>query len=275
MRLVSYKWKPSDDIIDPSYGPKTTSTLPRRPSNLRPVQYPPPNGGGYRYCTASCLKALRANSFHGGCPNAADHRTAPANVVTAIQDIKEALRHADIELLGGGRSGICVSVRTQSAYTLVVKVFDEKAEKSAFDNEIKLYGHLSDLQGVYIPYVLASGVAIFDGTVRRIIVMSYGGVPLNKCVTDDAAAVAENLLKAFTALSEKNVCHDDIAFKNILVDEKGKVAVIDLESAGICPGAEALHGQISMAEKGCQAIKDSGKVVDFLPPQSCDDPFDG
>jgi tRNA A-37 threonylcarbamoyl transferase component Bud32 len=196
-------------------------------------------------------------------------------VLTAIQDIKEALRYADIELLGGGGSGICVSVRTNHAYTLVVKVFDEKAEKLAFDNEIKIYGHLSDLQGVYIPYVLASGVAIFDGTVRRIIVMSYGGVPLDKCVTDDPVAVAENLRKAFTALSEKNVCHDDIAFKNILVDKKNNVAVIDLESSGICPGAEALQGQIRMAENGCQAIKDSRKVVDFLPAQPCDDPLDG
>lgn len=245
---------------DPSYGPKPPGNSSRsRPSNLRQ----PPITGHYQYCTAACLNSLKRDTLHPSCPNIREHRSSgSASVESVIEDVKEALRDDNVDLLGGGNSSKCLSIKTSQGYTLVVKVYNEQADPQLYKNEVAIYGHLSKLQGYHIPVIIGTIHAVFAGSSRDIIIMSYGGERADRCTVNND--IIDRIFKAFTEIHEENVRHQDISLHNILIDKSGRVAVIDFESAGICAdAAPVIAGEQERIRQACEAVKASGNISDF------------
>lgn len=200
------------------------------------------------------------NATHHDCPNVSQHQPVP-DLNMVIEDAKDILQHGEIQLLGGGNHSKCVAVRTGTGYTLVVKAYNENVDSMPFDNEIKIYKHLLELQGVFVPVVIGTGKAVFAGTTRHIIVMSYAGISANNC--DLTVDVLDRISSAFSAIHAHCVYHQDISLRNILITEDN-VSVIDFESAVICPRDSIMvPGEQVNVEKACAAVKTSGRNGDF------------
>jgi RIO-like serine/threonine protein kinase len=178
-----------------------------------------------------------------------------------IADVKDVLQHGEIHLLGGGNHAKSVSVRTASGYALVVKAYNEDADAAPYCNELKIYRHLSKLQGIYVPVIVGSGKAVFAGTTRDVIMMSYGGASANDCYL--TTNILDRIASAFSAIHANGVYHQDVSLRNILIDED-KVSVIDFESATICPRDSIMvPGEQERVEKACAAVKLSGRNNNF------------
>jgi predicted Ser/Thr protein kinase len=175
--------------------------------------------------------------------------------------IEDVLQHGEIQLLGGGNHSKCVAVRTGTGYTLVVKAYNENADSRSFDNEVKIYKHLSELQGVFVPVVIGTGKDVFAGTTRHIIIMSYAGISADNC--DLTVDILDRIAGAFSAIHANCVYHQDISLRNVLITENN-VSVIDFESGVICPRDSIMvPGEQANVEKACAAVKISGKNGDF------------
>lgn len=256
------KRKGKDKDNDPTYGWKPSSQpRPPRPSNLRQSQSA--SYGSYQYCTAACLKALKAETSYPNCPNIDDHRAAGATTETVIEDVFAALCDSSVDMIGSGTNSRCFSVRTLGGYTVLAKVFNENAEGLLFETEVAAYEHLRELQGAHVPVILATTESVFAGTIRNIIIMSYGGVSADKCTVNNE--VIDRILKAFKAIHSLGIWHQDIALRNILVDKDGSVNVIDFESAVICEGdVDVVAGEQDRVEEACKRVKASGNIADFI-----------
>lgn len=130
--------------------------------------------------------------------------------------------------------------------------------------EAKVYEHLSHLQGIYIPLVFAKASAI-AGMYRRMIFMSYRGMPLSRCVANDELVAA--LAKAGIALSTSGILLDNSSPENVLANDKS-IAVIDFETAYIVdpPSAAVLEGYISNVDNIATKIKTEGWPLTDLYP---------
>jgi RIO-like serine/threonine protein kinase len=118
------------------------------------------------------------------------------------------------------------------------------------------------LQGIYIPVVIGSRYSVFAGSMHDIIVMSYGGTIVEECAGSDE--IVDRILKAFTAIHEMGVRHQDISSRNILVDNDGRVTVIDFESAAICDVDNLMVlGEQERVEQACNVVKASGNIDDW------------
>ena len=205
---------------------------------------------------------MKADTFHPNCPNIRDHRASEATIETVINDVFTALCDSNVEMIGSGTNSRCFSVLTSAGYTILAKVFNENADNELFETEVTAYEHLGKLQGAYVPVILAATESVFAGTIRNIIIMSYGGISADKCIISNE--VVDRILKAFKAIHSRGIWHQDIALRNILVDEVGRVNVIDFESAVICEeDADVVAGEQNKVEEACKRVKVSGNITDF------------
>jgi hypothetical protein len=126
-----------------------------------------------------------------------------------IEDVKDILQHGKTQLLGGGNHSKCVAVRTGAGYTLVM--YNENVDSMPFDNEIEIYKHLLELEGVIVPVVIGTGKAVFAGTTRHIIIMSYAGISADNC--DLTVDVLDRISSTFSAIDPHRVYHQDISLR--------------------------------------------------------------
>jgi len=169
-----------------------------------------------------------------------------------------------MELLGGGNHSKTVAVRTPTGYTLVIKVFNEKADLEPFRNELEIYNHLEKLQGVCIPVVVGSGESVYAGTMRCIIIMSYEGVTATNADLNLTDAMLDRIASVFSAIHCNSVFHQDLSLANVLVNDD-KVTVIDFESATICErDAHVLKEEQRIVEEACDRVKVSGDKQFFM-----------
>lgn len=141
-------------------------------------------------------------------------------------------------------------------------MFNENADNQLFETELAAYEHLGKLQGAHVPVILAATESVFAGTIRNIMVMSYGGISADKCTVNNE--VVDRILKALKAIHSRGIWHQDIALRNILVNKNGRVNVIDFESAVICDeGADVVAGEQDKVEEACKRVKASGNITDF------------
>ena len=217
-----------------------------------------------QYCTALCLKALEDGSFHPGCPNAEDHKRSKFTLEAVIGDVLESVRNLHVKVVGGGNSAKCVAVRSDSyGHGLIVKLYNEETEQYLYERELEVYHHLSELQGVYVPVILGAVDAPM-GSYSRMIIMSYGGVPLHHCTPNDE--LIDELAKAAIAICAHGIFLDDNSTDNLLVNDN-KVAVIDFESAFIVepPSPAALERYKAEIEGVAEKVRISGNLRALLP----------
>jgi hypothetical protein len=216
------------------------------------------------YCSAQCLKALKDGEFHPDCPNAEDHGGKKFTLEAVINDVLESVELGQVKFVAGGNSAKCVAVRSVSyGHGMIIKMYDEKTEHYLYEKELEIYNHLSDLQGLYLPVILAA----FEwaiGAPSPLIVMSYGGIPLHRSSPNDE--LIDELSKAALAICAHGVVIDDSSTDNVLVHEN-KVAVIDFESAFIVnpPNPAALQQYKAEIESVAEKVKISGNLRALLP----------
>lgn len=217
-----------------------------------------------QYCTALCLKALKDGSFHPDCPNAEDHKRSKFTVESVINDVLECIRYARVKVVGGGNSAKCAAVKSGSyGHGLIVKLYDENTEQHLFEQELDVYDHLVDIQGIYTPVVIGS-VSVPMGSFSRMIFMSYGGIPLSRCTANDD--LIDELIDAAVAMYAHGVVLDDSSPENLLV-HNNKVSVIDFESALIVgpPSPAALEKYRIEMESIAKTVRVSGNLKQLLP----------
>ena len=222
-------------------------------------------GRTYQHCTPACIKALKIGNYHPGCPNVLEHRSAHASIGEVLEDAYDLLRTGNgvVDLLGGGNSAKCFSVRTHQGYQFAVKIYGEKADPNLFKHEVRVYEHLSKLQGASVPVILDTPRCVFDGTMSNMIFMSYGGdtAEKNHLVTSD---VVDRLFKALSDIHSLGVYLEDLSLRNILIDKIGRVVIIDHESSDIRSSeAESIKREQEADLEACERVKRTGDMKFF------------
>jgi predicted Ser/Thr protein kinase len=210
-----------------------------------------------------CLAALRDGLYHPDCPNAEYHKLSTFTVEAVIEDVLEFISEGEGEVIGGGNSANCLAARSERfGHVLVVKAYLERTESWLFENEVKIYEHLKELQGLHIPLVLGTTYSIASGVIRPMIIMSYGGVSLDRCAVNDE--LIDSIADALRALGTKDVYHEDFSLQNMLA-QNNRAVVIDFESAQIRSDDPAIFEQYAKSiDFLCEWTKKSGDLRDFI-----------
>jgi predicted Ser/Thr protein kinase len=218
----------------------------------------------YQYCTTLCLASLIEGSYDSTCPNAEHHKQSFFNVDAVVNDVLEFIREDEGEVIGGGNSANCLAVRSELfGHVLVAKAFYARTDVEMFENEVKIYEHLTKLQGIHVPFVLGKSISIAGGEMRPIIIMSYGGVPLDRCTSNNE--LVDSLAEALRELGRSDVYYEDFSLHNILAHEN-QVSVIDFESARIIPhDPESISVYEETIRILAERTKESGDLRDFIP----------
>jgi hypothetical protein len=271
-------WRPrralAEERRDPTYQLPGSSRLgqsssrghfPSRTSYSQGRSPLPPMTTYPQYCTAECLVALKDGAFHHDCPNAEAHSASTKLTLQAvIDDILKSIEIGQLKVIAGGNSAKCAAVRSLNyGHGVVVKLYEEDTEHYLFERELEIYDHLSDIQGIYIPVILAA----FEWTLGApspFIIMSYGGVPLHRCKANDP--LIDELTNAAVAICARGVVLDDSSENNVLV-HNNKVSVIDFESAFIVdpPSPAALERYKIKMENIAEGVRVSG-ILNYLLP---------
>ena len=96
----------------------------------------------------------------------------------------------------------------------------------------------------------------------NIIIMSHAGETAGWCRSVNNE-ISDRILKAFTAIHEHNVRHQNLSLRNFLIDKDGRVAIVDLERGGICDDCAAVVGEQERIRRACGEVKTSGSIRDF------------
>ncbi|KAI8901122.1 hypothetical protein BC833DRAFT_522587 [Globomyces pollinis-pini] len=122
-------------------------------------------------------------------------------------------------VLGHGRTKVYYEAKNQVALKSI-DLWKQSQMLSELHNEIDIYGLLSDLQGISIPKLILHGY--WEGGMYCIGFSLCGTVP--KTLTERQK---QCLLSCIDAIHSRGIIHNDIRKENILVDENGKVFLID------------------------------------------------
>lgn len=193
-----------------------------------------------------------------------DHKARKFDLHSVVNDVLESIESDEMEVIGGGHSAKCVVVRSALyGHILVVKAYYQETEQYLCDTELNMYNHLAHLQGDIIPLLLGTAHSNFAGSDCRMLIMSYGGIPLHQCTANDELII--NLTKCAIALRSNGVLLADSRMDNVLVNGN-KVTVIDLESAYLIDQSSAsIRNFESEIEELALEVKKSGDLEALLP----------
>ena len=206
------------------------------------------------YCTHQCLLGLAlGNPIDKTCPNAGAHGAKHLDHGEFMRLLLAQLAtdrgpDADSQPLGlSGSVGSLFKIRlTARGYTLLAKGVPEQYHPR-LQHEDKVYAHLRALQGVHIPVCLGRLDPVLpfyhDGRVyKHLMLLSWGGRPLFRCVDEIEEAVAiDQTTEALAAMHGFGICHRDAEPRNILYD-RGGFMLVDFERSEFCspPGLESV-----------------------------------
>ncbi|KAH8651684.1 hypothetical protein BGZ61DRAFT_500921 [Ilyonectria robusta] len=211
------------------------STASQEGTNVRPnIQDRP-------YCTHECLRGLAfGGPMDEKCPNFTDHGNMHINRreflgLTRDQLAVDRGKDADcVPLYLSGSRGSLFKFRLSShGYTLVAKGV-EAMDTKHLRYETKIYDHLRDLQGEFVPVCLGIVDLIkpyyYDsGVYEHFMFLSYGGGPVLKELGEVNTGVANEILTALGRLHQHRVLHRDAEPRNVLYDKRtGRCMIVDL-----------------------------------------------
>ncbi|KAI8680540.1 Protein kinase domain-containing protein [Fusarium keratoplasticum] len=205
-----------------------------------------PNIQDRLYCTHECLRGLAfGGPMDQKCPNLADHGNAHINRREFLQLARDQLavdRGKDADCvplyLSGSRGSLFKFCLSSHGYTLVAKGVEAMdAEHLLYEN--KIYSHLRDLQGKFVPVCLGVVDLIKpyyfnSGVYEDFIFLSYGGRPVSKGLREVNTDVVNKILTALGRLHQHGVLHRDAEPRNVLYDKRtGRYMIVDLMLAEV------------------------------------------
>ncbi|KJZ69297.1 hypothetical protein HIM_11310 [Hirsutella minnesotensis 3608] len=196
------------------------------------------------YCTHECLRGLAfGGPMDEKCPNFMDHGNMHINRreflgLTRDQLAVDRGKDADcVPLYLSGSRGSLFKFRLSShGYTLVAKGV-EVMDTEHLRYENKIYNHLGDLQGKFIPVCLDIVDLIkpyyYDsGVYEHFMFLSYGGQSVLRELGEVNTSVASEILTALSRLHQRGVLHRDAEPRNVLYDKHtGRYMIVDLMQA--------------------------------------------
>ncbi|KAK2681990.1 hypothetical protein RAB80_003783 [Fusarium oxysporum f. sp. vasinfectum] len=199
-----------------------------------------PNIQDRPYCTHECLRGLAfGGSMDEKCPNLANHGNMHIT-------LREFLRLAKVQLtvdrgkdadcvplyLSGSRGSLFKFRLSSHGYTLVAKGV-EAMDTKHLRYENKIYSHVQDLQGKFVPVCLGVVHLIkpyyYDsGVYEDFMFLSYGGRPVLRSLGEVNADITNEILAALGRLHQHGV-HHDAEPRNVLYDKRtGRCMIVDL-----------------------------------------------
>ncbi|KAG6267028.1 hypothetical protein E4U47_005466 [Claviceps purpurea] len=121
--------------------------------------------------------------------------------------------------------------------------------------EEKIYNHLRDLQGRFIPACpgrvelngTLQGVAYYYTAFRHFLFLSYAGQPVLKALSEVDNSVVSQVLATLAQLHQRRVMNHDAAPRNMLYDDRtGRYMVVDLEMS------KPIDEEVLEAMNGCR-----------------------
>ncbi|RTE69093.1 hypothetical protein BHE90_016528 [Fusarium euwallaceae] len=200
-----------------------------------------PNIQDRLYCTHECLRGLAfGEPMDQNCPNLADHGDAHINRREFLQLARDQLavdRGKDADCvplyLSGSRGSLFKFCLSSHGYTLVAKGVEAMdAEDLLYEN--KIYSHLRDLQGKFVPVCLGVVDLIKpyyfnSGVYEDFMFLSYGGRPVLKGLRQVNPTVVKEILTALGRLHQHGVLHHDAEPRNVLYDKHtDRYMIVDL-----------------------------------------------
>ncbi|CAG8053684.1 unnamed protein product [Penicillium salamii] len=232
--------------------PENKSLLPVSDSPVQPVLFE------VLYCTAACLLGTRNKGpLDPQCPNFRKHgemchQLQSMEIVRGLhQQLVERQFDAFERLNIRGQTACMIKATLLShGYTVILKgSFNRQETQDRLVNEIFIYPHLADLQGVHIPaflggFVLApqwtAGYFCYGMRLQTFMVLGWAGRRVQG--DDDPAPTSgpsamDKGAAAFEALTEYGAIIPSQAWRNILEDGiSGQVSFVDLMDLGWQPG---------------------------------------
>ncbi|KAG6112733.1 hypothetical protein E4U13_004161 [Claviceps humidiphila] len=213
------------------------------------------------YCTNECVWGLAfGGPLDENCPNVKDHGSKHI-------DRQEFLRLMGEQLVGdeahdhckpinaSGHIGYLFKIRLPShGYTLVAKAV-ALGDGAPLLHEEKMYNHLRDLQGRFIPVcpglITLHGVfgcQAYDFTAfRHFLFLSYAGQPVLKALSEVDNSVVSQVLATLAQLHQHRVMHHDAAPRNMLYDDcTDRYMIVDLEMS------KPIDEEVLEAMDGCR-----------------------
>ncbi|KAG6093398.1 hypothetical protein E4U30_004355 [Claviceps sp. LM220 group G6] len=213
------------------------------------------------YCTTECVWGLAfGGPLDKKCPNAGDHGSKHIDRQEFLRLMREQLDDEDAHthckpINVSGHIGCLFKIRLLShGYTLVTKAVG-LCSGALLIHEEKMYNHLRDLQGRFIPACpgritlkgLFSGEAYAWSAFRHFLFLSYAGQPVLKALSEVDNSVVSQVLATLAQLHQRRVMHHDAAPRNVLYDDcTGRYMVVDLEMA------KPIDEEVLEAMNGCR-----------------------
>ncbi|KAG6252929.1 hypothetical protein E4U24_000129 [Claviceps purpurea] len=213
------------------------------------------------YCTHECAWGLAfGGPLDKNCPNAKDHGRKHIDRQDFLRLMREQLKGKGAHdhckpINASGHIGHLFKVRlSPHGYTLVAKAVGPLDWRPLIHEE-KMYNHLRDLQGRFIP--VCPGFVELNGLFRckkytssfgcfgHFLFLSYAGRPVLKALPKFDDSVVSQMLATLAQLHQRGVIHRDAAPRNILYDDRtGRYMVIDLEMS------KPINEEVPQATKG-------------------------
>ncbi|KAG6090129.1 hypothetical protein E4U30_008220 [Claviceps sp. LM220 group G6] len=198
------------------------------------------------YCTHECVRGLAfGGPLDENCPNVKDHGSKHIDRQEFLRLMGEQLQSKEAHdhcnpINASGHIGHLYKVRlSPHGYTLVAKAVGP-LDWSPLIHEEKMYNHLADLQGRFIP--VCPGFVRLNrffrckkylsnfGCFGHFLFLSYAGKPVLKALPKFDDSVVSQVLATLAQLHQNGVIHRDAAPRNMLYDERtGRYMVIDFE----------------------------------------------
>ncbi|KAG6156822.1 hypothetical protein E4U11_005504 [Claviceps purpurea] len=213
------------------------------------------------YCTHECVWGLAfSGPLDKNCPNVKDHGSKHIDRQEFLRLMGEQLvgdkAHAYCKPINAsGHIGYLFKIRLLShGYTLVAKAV-ALGDGATLIYEEKMYDHLRDLQGRFIPACpgrvelngIFQGVAYYYTAFRHFLFLSYAGQPVLKALSEVDNSVVSQVLATLAQLHQHRVMHHDAAPRNMLYDDcTGRYMVVDLEMS------KPIDEEVLEAVNGCR-----------------------
>ncbi|KAG5987033.1 hypothetical protein E4U52_007966 [Claviceps spartinae] len=215
------------------------------------------------YCTHECVRVLAfGGPLDENCPNVKDHGSKHINRQEFLRLMGEQLQSKEAHdhckpINASGHIGHLFKVRLlPHGYTLVAKAV-RPLDWRPLIHEEKMYNHLGDLQGRFIPvcpgHVELNGLFHCKeyhtsfGCFGHFLFLSYAGKPVLKALSKFDDSVVSQVLATLAQLHHRRVMHRDAAPRNMLYDDRtGRYMVVDLEMS------KPIDEEVLEAMNGCR-----------------------
>ncbi|KAG6252502.1 hypothetical protein E4U23_008705 [Claviceps purpurea] len=199
------------------------------------------------HCTHECVRGLAIGGpLDKNCPNVKDHGSKHIDRQEFLRLMREQFKGEKAQahckpINASGHIGYLFKIRLlPHGYTLVAKAVG-LSDGAPLVHEEKMYNHLRDLQGRFVP--ACPGLVALHGVFG----VSYAGQPVLKALSEVDNSVVSQVLATLAQLHQRRVMPHDAAPLNMLYDDcTGRYMVVILEMS------KPIDEEVLEAMNGCR-----------------------